>query len=298
MIAKFVKRLLLFLLPLAVLLPPLELYLRSIPNAYKLKNDYMLGRAQDIETLILGSSHSYRAMDAKRFATKALNAAYSSQDLKRDCFIFDKYAAGMDSLKNVVMSVSYFSFAEMTEDLSAGETLLKYYGIYMGYPPNRCSLELTIPNWTEKLKLHLKGTGVVECDSLGFGDKRINKLRSPLNLRDASITAASHTHGDTAHYAENMDILRHMASECCKRGVRLVLVTLPASDLYRSCLDSVQLSSMYSHVRSLQQEFPDVVYLDYLSDTRFDHSDFYDADHLSLEGAEKFTEIFTDTLGI
>jgi hypothetical protein len=47
---------------------------------------------------------------------------------------------------------------------------------------------------------------------------------------------------------------------------------------------------MHSTIDSLKQQYH-IEYYDYLKDTRFVADDFWDGDHLSDVGAEKFTKI-------
>lgn len=288
---KFLKKTLLFLLPILLVLPPLEIYLRRIPNAYKLKYDYMAAHAGEVETLILGSSHTYRGIDPSLLSARAFNLAYHSQDVLRDRYLFDLFVPRMDSLETVITSYSYFSLSEKLEDTPYGSTLLKYYGMYMAYPPTRVSLELSISGWPKKIYYRMFGRGILECDSLGFGRERLYVERKPITEASAKRVAAGHLMADTLNYAANKECYRHMASECSRRGVRLILLAVPVSPQYYAALDSAQLADMRSFANALEAEFDNVLFLDFMTDDRFTEDDFFDADHLAPSGAGKMTGV-------
>lgn len=292
---KFLIKTILFLIPLVTIFAAAEYVLRSIPNAYKLKYNYMQKHGKEVETLVFGSSHTYHSVSPSAFGGRCFNIAYSSQDLERDCYLFDRFTEQAKSLRNVIIDISYHTMPEMMEDFSYSESLLKYYGIYMDYPPTRFSLELTIPQWSKKMLMYLKGVETCKCDSLGFG---IENRNSKIDLYNAEVVVKYHTHKNRTHVERNMQILRHIAEECQKRGIRLILLTSPVTDLYASCLDSTQLRLMYNCVEEITSEYPSAIYLDYIGDSRFSHEDFFDVDHMNKSGAEKFSRILSDTISV
>lgn len=70
----FLKKILLYLLPIAILAIGLEIYVDSIPNSYTYKRQYMEQHADEIQTLVLGSSYAYDGIDAE-FLPRAFNLA-------------------------------------------------------------------------------------------------------------------------------------------------------------------------------------------------------------------------------
>ena len=93
----------------------MEALLRNIPNDYQKKRAYLETNAHEIETLILGNSHSLAGLDPSYFDTKTFNAAHVSQSLNYDLAILNKYVDRPDSLKTIILSISYFSLYETLE---------------------------------------------------------------------------------------------------------------------------------------------------------------------------------------
>jgi lysophospholipase L1-like esterase len=115
-------------------------------------------------------------------------------------------------------------------------------------------------------------------------------LKSANNENNGADRAHGHTENDRRYLEENLSNLTGILEFCKARSVRVVLVTTPTYHTYYDNLDAGQLGEMHSTIDSLKQQYH-IEYYDYLKDTRFVADDFWDGDHLSDVGAEKFTKI-------
>ena len=106
---KFISKTIFFLLPILVLAVIMEISLRAIPNDYKQKRDYMDSHSDEIEVLVLGSSHSLYGINPKYFSQKTYNMAYVSQSLDLDYKILEKYHNRFKNLKTIIVDISCFS---------------------------------------------------------------------------------------------------------------------------------------------------------------------------------------------
>jgi len=88
--SKFIIRTLLFSLPVLALFIVMEILLRQIPNDYLLKKKYLDNHSKEIETLILGSSHSFYGINPLYFSNNTFNASHISQSLDYDFAILKK----------------------------------------------------------------------------------------------------------------------------------------------------------------------------------------------------------------
>lgn len=107
---KFLRKTTLFIIPILLGLVFCEHFLRKIPNDYSFKNEWLSNNARTIQVLNMGSSHAFYGIEPNLFSCKAFNAAHVSQSIKYDHFIFSKFVNDMDSLKVLVLPISYFSF--------------------------------------------------------------------------------------------------------------------------------------------------------------------------------------------
>ncbi|WP_279157961.1 DUF1574 family protein, partial [Parabacteroides goldsteinii] len=167
-----------------------------------------------------------------------------------------------------------------------------YYGIYMGYEKYKYSVEITSSITYEKIKDYLK-EDTSQYSPLGF---RVNKF-SKDNLEVSGIKAAKrHTLNNRKNLDDNLKYLHKIIQFCEDKQIQLILVTTPTWHSYYEHLDKHQLDQLLSTAKELDNNHENVFYFNFLKDDRFNDNDFKDGDHLSEEGAEKFTKILKDSI--
>ncbi|MDA3884024.1 MAG: hypothetical protein PF638_00340 [Candidatus Delongbacteria bacterium] len=283
-----------FLVPILAVVIFLELYIRIQPNDYSYKNEYLTTNAKDIETLIVGSSHSFYGIDPQYFSMNTFSAAHVAQSLKWDYFIFDKFKAEMSSLKNVVIPISYFS---LFYDMEGGDAdwRIKDYKIY--YDAQEPSWKYNFEIFNRKIapllihayKLFVEEDKGINCTELGFGQRT---ALVDVDMETSGITAAKvHTVENYDAFSSNLEILEKFINECKQMDVTVFLVVLPAWETYRENLDADQLIATESYCFELSHKFKNTYYYSFLDDRRFKIEDFANADHLNNNGAEKISRI-------
>lgn len=280
-----------FALLLLLALAAGEVYVRSLPNAAKAKDAWLTRHAGQVETLILGSSHTYYGVAPELLGAHAYNAAQVSQTLRYDNFILEHYP--MPRLKLVVLPVSDFTFYE---DFESGRDwfLAIRYRLYMHCPYHarlsRYGFEVAaFKPFAEKLK-SLWQPRRMRWSALGQGLEYSLSNRPPhWDNGEARATAN--------HYAENACVElneKYLASiwrrTRAHRGARLVLISTPLRPDYRAAQWPAQVRATDARVARFVATHPGTLYLDYRTDTTFGPRDFYDADHLSLEGSHHFSQ--------
>lgn len=270
-------------------------------NPYRYKHEWMQANASRVGTLILGNSHTYYGVSPGELDSCAFSLANVSQTFRYDYLLLTHYPGLGDSLKRVVLAVSYCSFFDQDLDTPGGEwEYAPNYKIYMGLDTHsdfsKYNFEISRPTtFGKKLQALLKGHEL-SCDSLGHGLGFETSARDPNWRLNAEATARRHTAADDSAVAGEMFYARKIAEWCRKRGVKLILVTTPAAPEYWKRLDRRQLAVTDSLARRLATDY-DAVYLSYLTDARFGDEDFHDSDHLSSDiGAQKFTRILKEDI--
>ena len=112
---KFIQKSLLFCAPVLIFMLIMELLLRNIPNDYSYKKNYLDQHSNEIETLFLGSSHAYYAINPEFIHSTSFNAAYFSQSLDYDIEILKKYYKQSIKLKYIVVPIDYLSLYNRLE---------------------------------------------------------------------------------------------------------------------------------------------------------------------------------------
>ena len=294
----------LFVLPLIVALVSLECLLRQVPNPYKYKYEWMQKNTEDVEVLVLGSSHTFYGIRPEFLDGKAFNLANGSQGMKEDLFLLKYWADRYKKLKTVIYPISFstwFVGRELEDDIESYRC--RYYTIYMD-----CNLYPNLPYYNFELADYRtakdKTTKIFSpeedpgYDEYGWGTTyKLSKKKTDKWNDGTEAEAAVHRH--TAKSWDHIDLhyaqMKELAGFCKSRNIQLILVTTPCWHSYYDHLDQKQLAKMYELTDQFRKEFG-VIYLNYLKDPRFEADDFFDSNHLSDIGASKFTKILNKNI--
>lgn len=291
-----------FILPIILIAILMETLLRNTPNDYLFKKNYLDENSTEIETLILGSSHSYYGLNPEYFKSNTFNASHISQSLNFDYEILNKYKHQFRNLKTIVLPISYFTLYGKLE--SGGESWrVKNYVLYYGLNSST-SFTDSYEILSNRLKLNIKrlvkyyllGDSNITCNNLGWGTRYNSNYAR--DLKKTGISAAKrHTREDINSikyrqiFDENILILNSILQWGKNNGVKILLLTPPAYETYRKNLNAEQLNSTISTTAEICSKYENCIYENLLDDSSFVAEDFYDADHLSEVGAKKLSEL-------
>ena len=304
----FVKHLFIFVLPLLVLAALGEALVRHYPNSYRYKSEWMDRHADSVQTLLMGASHIYYSVIPDSLGHAAFNLSNVSQLYEYDWFLLDRYSSRLGRLRNLVLVIDDSSpFDAPMEQLPEDWHRCIYYRLYMDYDKHslwsKYGFELSSYTTFRRklmpaLRYVLTGESTLDCDSLGFGTAFATpaSFDTAMMRRESDIAIERHRCKDWNLVKTNSDYLFKIADWCQRRGVRLVLVTTPMWSGFYSKIDPKQLQVMYDLAQQCVDRYG-AEYRDYLRDRRFQGTDFRDGDHLSRQGAEKFTRILRDEVG-
>ena len=284
----FLKKILLYLLPIAILAIGIEIYAEHIPNSYTYKRQYMEQHADEIQTLVLGSSYAYDGIDASVLPA-AFNLANSSQCFEDDYRLLAKYLPQMDSLKTVILPMSYSSL-QMVSSSNRRVYYTIYMELYPRWPLSKYSFEcFNLELMLKKIAKHLLNEDIIRCDSLG---QRLGHTLAarPRDWQNTQALAKNDRFVGTSampYVEENIQWLQQMAALCEGRDVNLYLLAMPILAEYRIALPKEQITLMERVMQDMAEIYQNVHVLDYQSWGKDD--DFYNATHLNTAGAELFT---------
>jgi len=296
---KFVKHILWFVLPVVVLLVAGELYMRSIPNIYRYKDQWMRSRASDVEVLVLGNSHSFDGISPSRLSCKAFNLAMPNQTFEEDYFMLTNYGPGCDSLKTVIVQLDECNLVLPSLEEMGYNDRATYYRIYMGYDKHsRWSLynfEMSNPAtcWRKAKRYRQAkrdGGNDLGCDSLGFSPQ--GELQRGGN-EDAEFLTKMWQKVSVVR--ENVRKLAKISDYCRDHGLHMLLITMPYKRSYVANLDR-NMVKMVRMVGEQEGKKPHVTYINFQGDDRIADSDFIDNSHLTTSGAMKFSAIIDSVL--
>jgi RNase H-fold protein (predicted Holliday junction resolvase) len=290
----FIIKSVLFLLPIFLAALSMEMILRNIPNDFQYKNENFHKNASKIETLIIGNSHSLYGLNPKFIDGYAFNLSQVSQSPDLDQKVVEEFLPKLPNLKTLVIRLSYDSTFEQLKGLNESWRLKNYY-LYYGFPndvaiTNR--FEISAVSLKHNLKrindYYIQKIPSLEVDEMGFGKKPSTKVKPDIE-KSGLITAKRHTIETDEYFYKNKFIYENLISYCKKRGIKVVSVTLPTYKSYYENLNQRQLDSTLNFGNYLQKKYDNCEYYNFLKDTTFDASHFFDADHLNEKGAKKFS---------
>ena len=282
----FLLRLLCFALPVAMLIATGEAYVRRLPNPARDKHAWMQRHSPEVETLVLGSSHTFYGIDPSRLGEHAYSLAMVSQTYRYDYYLLTHYP--MPRLRTLILPFSYFSLYEDFETVSDAFYAARYR-IYMDCDIHSrlSAYNLECAWWSsfrEKLR-SLYEPQRLTWDERGFGTNYTLSSR-PTDWDNGAERAAHNTYADTSAVALNTHYLCAIRDFCRQRGIRFVLTTPPTYATFRAHQAAEQRARNAAVIDSLCLPL-----LDYEADPRFGDEDFYDADHLNTFGARRYTDI-------
>jgi hypothetical protein len=290
----FIKKASLYASIMLVFILIFEGSLRHIPNDYNYKKTFLDQHSNIIETLFLGSSHAYFDLNPAYYSANCFNAGYVSQTLDYDVAILEKYDGKWNKLQSIVLPISYFTlFSTLETSVEAWrvKNYLIYYGLNSSHKIKDYSEFLSNDNNINVAKLYSYywvKQNTISCSELGFGLDYNSKNQK--DLEKAGIEASKrHTAANFNHFENNKKQLMRLIQFAKTRHIKVYLFTPPAYFTYRNGLNKTQLNKTIETLELIQKENNHVIYVNYLTDSTFTKTDFYDADHLNDIGAKKMT---------
>ena len=306
---KFIINIIVLLLIICALIAGGEIYLRSLPNPYSIKKDWMDKNADKLDTLILGSSQSEMGVSPKMLGNNTFNLAMPNGLLEYDYYILEKYSPKYKRLKCVIIELSCYNvFAQKFEDRPHDKYRALFYRIYMDYPVHKYSpyynfefsnldfFRYRLACATESFLFNKPMPD--ECDSLGWvtGDKRFDKESYASQVSEIQKTLEGIKCIDYNMVAYNCHYTDLIIRFCTEHNIEPIIVILPMSNNIVSLIDNKQLSTFNNIINTYRTH--GITTLNYLNDSRFSLSDFINSNHLNRNGAVKLTSILKKEISL
>lgn len=291
----FLKRTFIFFIPFFLVSVFLEYKTRTVDSYYKQKIEGLTKHADEIEVLILGSSHAAEGIDPNQFDLPAYNMAFGSQTLYFDKRIVLKYQDQLPNLKYVVLCIDYQSlyylhnpsrdiFYHYFYDIDYGD---KHYlkedisFFYFGYEPND-AIKQMLAN-IEKLE-----NGWFSYDTTYYSTFREAAVMERIGHFNDIID--QNIHEKDVILADVDELL----NELITHDITPVIITCPLHDSYRAHLNPDIVRQNEIDIEYLGDKHQ-INYWSFLT-THFDDTEYLDNSHLNKSGARRFGQIINDSL--
>jgi len=247
----------------------MEVALRAIPNDYKQKRNYMDSHSDEIEVLVLGSSHSLYGINPKYFSQKTYNMAYVSQSLDLDYKILEKYQDRFKNLKTIIVDISYFSLYA-TLETGPESWRAKNYNIYYDIPTSKATNNFEVLTnkldvnysrmksyYTKKIKNDKAFIDSTFTAKMYNGWISLKPAKTTDDLEETGVAAAErHTYDITERskvetHNEQTYVLGKIVNWSKQKNVKVVFVTTPTYKTYYSRINADQWDNTHKIIEDI-----------------------------------------------
>lgn len=274
----------------------------SVPNSYNEKRRLLEAQTGEIEVLCTGASHALHAIDPSQFSQRGFNLANVNQTIFYDRRITERYLPQMPKLKVLVLTLSHVSLYMQLREIGTENWRDFFYERFWNvtYPKlpwwelQRYSLmalygkEKTYEFLSNGLRANFAPAytlgGYVKPDTTG----------SAARVSDSKGRARAREHEELCQHGiapAIMQDLQAMAATAKARGIAVAIVIPPVYKTYSRHL-SPALVRQNNEKLSAICAANGYAFYDYFYDSmRYEQADFFDNDHMSYNGAAKFSRI-------
>lgn len=290
---RFLRHLFLFLLPLLILAGATEVYVRHLPNSYRIKYELMAQVKDSVEVLILGNSHAYSGIRPELLPVCAANIANVSQTLDVDRLLLERYAPTCPRLRHVVLVLDNSNLFDLPLHQTDEWFRCGYYRRYMhlgSYYRPRYWLELfhfqsvrgKIEKWRQQRH--------PDCTSLGW---ETDNTLAAKNMEEWNTTMVPrvlkrHTCQDWQQAEMNAAEVEAIVAYCYLHGLHLTLLATPVTPAYKAGIPLRQ-QQFLMKVRERCSQYETTRVIDLSEETTLSDNYYFDPDHLTHEGAAWLT---------
>ena len=302
---KFIKKIILFSIPLLLIGIGAEIFLRFYPNTFNTKAKYFDENKKDIEVIFLGSSHTMDGVNPKYFSLKVANLGYASQDFQIDSALISHYLKDLKSLKQIVWEVDYISLYKTREpdyfrypwykiyyniDFGKG-TLINYYSMY-STSPDFFNQYIQRALFTDNL---VNKYGFNEAEDEGkFSRMKYDSLAIEAELSKKDVQVEANVI-DENNLERNLKLVNYVEDLCRKNNIQLIFMNYPMHYTYYRNIEN---KKMYVYWKKFMKEKSSQGYkvLDFERNKNFSIKDFANESHLNKNGAAKLSKILNDLM--
>lgn len=299
---KFLVKLTFFSTLALILLATIEVALLFILNTYSYKRDYLEKHINDINILLMGSSYIEEGVRPDIIGEGCFNIAIAGRNIVFDAEIAKKYFPKMNHLEIVLLPLDYSLFEFGRGQKNPLDTRIdldrmtdtywcmhyKYMNLHVGSYMYWSEILNSQLNYISRFWQRRKEN--VECDSLGYHALLLNNRQDGWEYRAVPpiIDTSKKINNDAFNrYWPYMEVIADCAK---KRGARMVLVNIPKYTTYQNNINKNVVKEMNQLISQLQSKYNNVIYWDFTYNEEFGEEDFFDACHLSDEGAKKLSK--------
>lgn len=267
-----------------------------------IKFDVLRQSDEIIQIANVGSSHgAYNFLydDISEKGYSCFNFANASQSYDYDLAVLKEFQDHMQEGSVLFIPISYFSFNNEVINSEEAEALsVRYYHCLS--PENIPDYDLYVDIVTHKLPILSAGEDILELipelNIVLTAHAANNGIDEEKIAKQAQERYSRHFDNKEEYFMpERIEELYEIIDFCKERNITPVLITTPFTKYYIDLVTQDFLEEFYATINRVAYD-TDVNYYDYSHDSRFydNLEHFSDSDHLTEDGARRFTAILWD----
>lgn len=267
-----------------------------------IKFDVLRQSDEIIQIANVGSSHgAYNFLydDISEKGYSCFNFANASQSYDYDLAVLKEFQDHMQEGSVLFIPISYFSFnSEVINSEEAEALSVRYYHCLS--PENIPDYDLYVDIVTHKLPILSAGEDILELlpelNIVLTAHAANNGIDEEKIAKQAQERYSRHFDNKEEYFMpERIEELYEIIDFCKERNITPVLITTPFTKNYIDLVPQDFLEEFYATINRVAYD-TDVNYYDYSHDSRFydNLEHFSDSDHLTEDGARRFTAILWD----
>ena len=281
-----------------------ELYLRSLPNDFKYKREFMDDNANKVEIITLGASDPSMDIMPRCFDLQpSFCCAYATQSPNYDYWILSKYIEQMDSLKYVIYSWNLQMLYRSIKPNGVAPTYVKKYAIYYDCPyykgfENQFEISANITDIYSKIKGDNHKLAFTTTDFDGYQSGYYDDIpyeeemwNGYIDSKIKEYNALLEVEGVEEQKKENLDYMYKIFDLCKTHNVTVLMVRFPIDSRLSEGIDKAAQEEVDYHLSQFLQKYDNIKLLDYRDCNLFSYDEMYNANHLNPRGAKRFTRI-------
>jgi hypothetical protein len=280
------KKLFIFIIPIVIILSPVEYFTRKGNSLYKEKWSGYINNADSIQVLALGDSHTMYGVDPSKFGMYAYNMSFAQQSLYFDEALVLKNLHKLKNLKYVLINLSYDSFYNFH---NSERDIFYHYFYGIDYKNETFYIEDISMIYAFGFKQSVRNYMIHPPynSKKGYETPPDSTVVSSLNQDNAKYVVGSLISFENKNKKEIVNNFSNFIKALKERNITPILFSTPKHRYYNNELDKKILDANYKTTDSICKKF-DIDYFDYRT-APFSDSLFYDLDHLNMKGAEKLS---------
>lgn len=246
---------------------------------------------------ITGVSHAYAGTDMRCYSKTGLNLAYTSQDLFLDFELAKLVLQNVKKLKYAIIGVAPFSIHyDLSNSVNNAYRMMLYYPIIKTLH-HLCIKEVEIKEIFNDV--YFKSFEMFNSELTFKQRLTCASCNKNIAIDDYLAFRNNLSFWDNKYYPntaiENKKILNDYVEYCMVKGIQPNLVIFPVSSCYNNFFSKKKFQEVREYCHYLANKY-NINFYDLSDDKHFNDSDFFDVEHLNINGAQKVSNLLSEII--